>query len=198
MESISLTYFVDFMLTSGTRRITSAQHIKQGPDERYSDFYRPVREAIVDMHRMGLDTRVLADLLSSLEDPREKRLFPRAVIGYGKFLRQHAKLTWFEPPIAQHSLGTMTVRVNPELGLLIGGRPHAIKLYFRGEPLSPQRAVLINELQSAALSTTWPGMAFCVLDVRRAKLFQHEPRAEVSRLLRAEAASLASMLAPGA
>lgn len=195
MESISLTYFVDFMLTSGTSRMTNVQQIKQGPDERYSDFYRPVREAIVDMHRKGLDTRVLADLLTSLVDPREKRIFPKAVIGYGKFLRQHAKVTWFEPPLVEHSLGAVSVRVNPELGLLIEGRPHAIKLYFRGEPLSPQRAVLINEMLDAALASTWPGTVMGVLDVRRAKFYPRKPKAEVRRLLRAEASSLASLLA---
>jgi hypothetical protein len=195
MESISLTYFVDFMLTSGSSRIARAHLIKQGPDERYSDFYKPVREAIVDMHRKGLDTRVLADLLASLQDAREKRIFPKVVIGYNKFLRHHRKVTWFEPPRGEHSLGELSVRVNPELGLLLDGQPHAIKAYFRGEPLTSQRAVLINELQSRALAPTWPGMVFAVLDVRRAKLFPRDPRPGVNRLLQAEAASLASLLA---
>lgn len=203
MESISLTYFVDFMMASGTGRITSARHIQRGPDERYSDFYKPVREAIVDMHRKGLDTRVLADLLGSLTDPREARIFPKTVVGYGKFLRKQAKVTWFEPPLTELSLGSMSVRVNPELGLLLGGEPHAIKLYFRGEPLSPQRALFVNEIMATALAPTWPKMVFAVLDVRRAKLFPLESltqsggrsRADVSRLVRAEAASLESLLA---
>ena len=196
MENISLSYFVDFMLTSGTGRLTSVRHIAEGPDERYSDFYRPVREAIVDMHRKGLDTRVLADFVSSLVDPREKRIFPRAIIGYGKFLRQHRKVTWFEPPFREQPFGSMSVRVNPELGLLIDGRPHALKLYFRGEPLSPQRALLVTEVLATSLAATWPGTVLGVLDVRRAKLFTHQTRPGVSRLLRAEAASLATLLSP--
>jgi hypothetical protein len=195
MESVSLTYFVDFMLTSGTSRLTSARHIQEGPDERYSDLYKPVREAIVDMHRKGLDTRVLADLLESTTDPREQRIFPKVAAGYCRFLRRQSKVTWFEPPYAEHAFDSMTVRVNPELGLLLNGQPHAIKLYFRGEPLHPQRAVLVNEILHTALASTWPGMVLGVLDVRRAKLFTHEPKAEVSRLVRAEAASLASLLA---
>src|SRR6185436_11332517 len=103
MESISLSYFVDYMLTSGTSRITSGKFIRQGPDERYSDFYRPVREAIVDMHEKGLDTRALNDFLATVDEPREKRIFPKIVIGYGKFLRQHRRLTWFEPPLREYS-----------------------------------------------------------------------------------------------
>lgn len=195
MESISLTYFVDFILASGSSRIARAQLIKSGPDERYSDFYKPVREAIVDMHRKGLDTRVLADLLATLEDPREQRIFPKVVVGYGKFLRRHRKVTWFEPPQGEHELGDLRVRVNPELGLLLDGQPHAIKLYFRGEPLTSQRAALINEIQSRALAATWPGMVFAVLDVRRSKLLPREPKPGYSRLIRAEAASLSSLLA---
>jgi hypothetical protein len=194
MESISLSYFVDFMLASGPSRIASAHLIKRGPDERYSDFYRPVREAIVDMHKKGLDTRVLADLLASLKDPREQRIFPKVVVGYSKFLRRHRKVTWFEPPRGENALGELTVRVNPELGLLLDGQPHAIKMYFRGEALTSQRAVLINEIQSRALAETWPGMVFAVLDVRRSKLFPREPRPGIGRLIRAEAASLASLL----
>ena len=195
MESISLTYFVDFMLASGQRRIASAKLIKNGPDERYADFYKPVREAIVDMHRKGLDTRVLADLLSSVTEPREQRIFPKVVIGYNKFLRHHRKVTWFEPPQSEQPLGELKVRVNPELGLLLDGQPHAIKLHFRGESLTSQRAVLINEIQSRALSDTWPKMVFAVLDVRRAQLYTRDPKPGVGRLIRAEAESLASLLA---
>ena len=169
MESISLSYFVDFVLTSGTGKLTSVKQLKQGKDERFSDFYRPVREAIVDMHEKGLDTAVLDDLLTSLVDPREKRIFPKVANGYRKFLRQ-GKVTWFEPPMRDYPLGPISVRVNPEIGLLIDGRPHAIKLYFRGDPLSPQRVMVVNQLLANALGSTWPGTVFSVLDVRRAKL----------------------------
>ena len=194
MESISLTYFVDFMMSSGTGRITSARNIQRGPDERYSDFYKPAREAIVDMHKNGLDTRALVDFLGTLQDPREQKLFPKVMVGYSKFLRRQSKVTWFEPPLAELPLGAMSVRVNPELGLLLNGEPHAIKLYFRGEPLSPLRASFANEIMADALAETWPKMVFSVLDVRRARLFPFERRAGVSRLVRAEAASLASLL----
>jgi len=194
MESISLSYFVDFVLTSGTGRLTSVKQLKEGRDERFSDFYRPVREAVVDMHQKGLDTAALDDLLTSLVDPREKRIFPKIVGGYKKFLRQ-GRMTWFEPPSRDYSLGPLSVRVNPELGLLIDGRPHAIKLYFRGDPLSPQRTLFVNQLLANAMATTWPGTVFAVLDVRRAKLYPYRPKSEVGLLLSAEAASLSQLYA---
>lgn len=192
MESISLTYFVDFVLTAGTGKLASIRQMKEGRDERYSDFYRPVREAIVDMHQKGLDTAVLDDLLATLVDPRERRIFPKVVSGYRKFLRQ-GKMTWFEPPMRDYPLGPISVRINPELGLLIDGRPHAIKLYFRGDPLSPQRALLVNQLLHGALAQTWPGTVFGVLDVRRARLHPFKARTEVGALLQAEAASFSTL-----
>lgn len=190
MVSVSTQEFVDFVLTSGTGRITQVKQMKAGV--HVADFYRPVREAIADMHRSGLAENVLDDLLSSLVDPRERRIFPKAVNGYKKFLRS-GKIVWFEPPMRDYPLGPISVRVAPEVGLLIDGRPHAIKLYFRGDPLSPQRIVVTNRLLSSALSATWPGTVFAMLDVRRARLYPYRPKSEVGLLLNAEAQCLASL-----
>jgi hypothetical protein len=193
MESIGLASFVDYVLTSGTGKLTAVKQIKAGHDERFSDFYRPVREAIAEMHRAGLDTVVLDDLVASLVDPRERRIFPKVVTGYKKLLRSFAKMTWFEPPMRDYPIGPITVRVAPELGFLINGRPHAIKLYFGGEPLDPQRILVTNQLLASALATTWPGTVFAVLDVRRARLYPYRPKTEVGLLLKAESLSLASL-----
>lgn len=194
MNSFSFGSFVDFVLTSGTGKITQVRHLKQGRDELFSDLYRPLREAIVDMHSKGLDTVVLDTLAETAIDPRERRIFPKLVGGYKKFLWQ-GKMTWFEPPMRDYPLGQISVRVNPEVGLLIDGRPHVIKLYFRGDPLSPQRTMVSNQLLANALSSTWPGTGFAVLDVRRARLFPYRPKPEIGLLLKAEAASLSTLYA---
>lgn len=193
-QSVSISYFVDFVLTSGTGKLTSVKQLKQGKDERFSDFYRPVREAIVDMHEKGLGDAYLDALIVWLVDPREKRIFPKVVDGYKKFLRQ-GKVTWFEPPMRDYPLGPISVRVNPEVGLLIDGRPHVLKLYFRGDPVSPQRVMVVNQLLASAFGSIWPGTVFSVLDVRRAKLYPCRPKSEVSYLLQAEAVSLSSLYA---
>ena len=190
MVSVSTQELVDFVLTSGTGRITQVKQMKVGV--HVTDFYRPVREAIADMHRSGLAESVLDDMLSSLMDPRERRIFPKVVNGYKKFLRS-GKATWFEPPMRDYSLGPVSVSVVPEIGLLIDGRPHVIKLYFRGDPLSPQRILVTNQLLTNALSTTWPGTVFATLDVRRARLYPYRPKSEVGLLLKAEAQCLASL-----
>lgn len=193
MNNISLDNFVDYCLTTGPGRVSLVRQLKQGEDERFSDFYRPLRDAIVDMHTKGEDPHdALDQALARRSDPRERRLFPKAIHGYRRFL-QTDKMVWFEPPMRDYPLGPIGVRAAPEVGLLIGGRPHAIKLYFRGDELPPERAMLTNQILSSALGATWPGTVFATLDVRRAKLVPYRPKFELMALLRAEATGLSHL-----
>jgi hypothetical protein len=195
MDRISLTYFVDFVLKAGTPKLTGVREFKERKDELYTDFYRQVREAIVDMHRTGKSPDVLDAFLAAQHDERRRRIYPPIVDGYRKFLSS-ARMTWFEPPTKDYSLGDLDVNVNPELGLSIDGAPHAIKMYFRGEPLSTKRVSVIQSLLVNGLSATAPGTAFGVLDVRNAKLHTFKvPNPRVNLLLRGEAASFATIYA---
>lgn len=188
-----MAQFIDYVLTSGTSKVTAVKQIKAGHDERFSDFYKVIRAGIVDMHRREEGPEALDVIVGACEDPRERRIFPKVVTGYKKFLRSVAKMTWFEPPMRDYPLGPLAVRVAPEIGLLINGQPHAIKLYFRGDPLDPQRIVVTNQLLVDALQVTWPVVVFAVLDVRRARLFRAKPKPEVGALLNAESLSFASL-----
>ena len=188
---IPLGRFVDYVMATGPDRIPQIRDIGAS-DERFDSIYKPIRDAIVDMHRMGLDTRVLDDLVTSAVDPREQRIFPRVVAGYKSFLHgQKRPPVWYEPPARDYPIGSLTVRVAPELGLLLDGRPHAIKLYMRRPPIEPDRAMLLTTLMRAAFGATWPGTIFAVLDVRRRQLHSHVGTSRtVSALLHAEAVGL--------
>ncbi|HSN98769.1 MAG TPA: hypothetical protein VLS89_10810 [Candidatus Nanopelagicales bacterium] len=194
MDKISMTYFVDFVLKAGTPKLTGVREFKERKDELFTDFYRQVRESIVDMHRGGKSDRVLDDFLAAQTDERRRRIYPGLVAGYRKFLAS-GKTTWFDPPLGTHRLGEVEVNVNPELGLVIDGKPHVIKMYFRGEPLSAKRlTVILNLLTNGLADVAAPGTVFAVLDVRKAKLHTFKagnPRLNV--LLRGEAASFATI-----
>ncbi len=193
MRLITMSQFVDYVLTSGTSRLTAVERILQGVDDKSPDFYAPVRKTIVDMHTKGDDDAVLDSLLASLVDSRERIIFPKVVNGYKKFLRQ-GEMTWFEPPMRDYPLGSLTLRAAPELGLTIAGRPHVIKLYFRGEPIDPQRIVIVNQVLASAFCAAWPGVVFSTLDVRRARLYPYKPNSKVWTLLRAESLSISHLL----
>ncbi|MCC6551546.1 MAG: hypothetical protein IT372_00815 [Polyangiaceae bacterium] len=194
MDKISLTYFVDFVLKAGTPKLAGVREFKERKDELYTDFYRQVREAIVDMHRTGKPEKVLDDFVAAQRDERRRRIYPSIVNGYRKLLSS-AKVSWFDPPAGTYRIGEIEVNVNPELGLVIDGKPHVLKMYFRGEPLSAKRtAVILNLLTNGLEGAAAPGTVFGVLDVRNARIHAFKaPSPRLSILLRGEAASFATI-----
>jgi hypothetical protein len=196
MDRISLTYFVDFVLKAGTPKLTGVREFKENKDEIYTDFYKPVREAIVEMHRTGVSDKCLDQFLGSLTDERRKRIYPSIVEGYRRFLSS-AKVTWFNPPAGTYPIGGVEININPELGLIIDGTPHLLKMYFRGEPLSSKRVqVVLNLLTASGLSASVPGCVFAMLDVRKARLHTLKtPNPRLNLLLRGEAASFSTIYA---
>lgn len=196
MDRISLTYFVDFVLKAGTPKLTGVREFKENKDELYTDFYKPVREAIVEMHRTGVSDKCLDQFLGSLTDERRKRIYPSIVEGYRRFLSS-AKITWFNPPAGTYPIGGVEININPELGLIIDGTPHLLKMYFRGEPLSSKRVqVVLNLLTASGLSASVPGCVFAMLDVRKARLHTLKtPNPRLNLLLRGEAASFSTIYA---
>ncbi|EYF06924.1 hypothetical protein [Chondromyces apiculatus] len=196
MDKISMTYFVDFVLKAGTPKLTGVREIKERKDELFTDFYRQVREAIVAMHRGNKSDRVLDDFLAAQTDERRRRIYPGIIAGYRKLLAG-GKVTWFEPTVGTYRIGDLDINVNPELGLNIDGKPHLIKMYFRGESLSAKRlTVMLNLLTNGLEGIAPPGTVFAVLDVRKAKLHTFKvPNPRVSTLLRGEAASFATIYA---
>lgn len=195
MDRISLTYFVDFILASGTPKLRGVRDYKERKDDLCSDFYRPIREAVVNMHRQGLSASTLDDVCRNETDETRKKHYGRVVAGYRAFLAQGAK-NFFEPPRTGLSLGALEVDINPELGLIIDGKKHLVKLYFRNDPLTPRRTALVLALLSRGLCETAPEFVPAVLDVRSAKLHTSamtSPRIDL--LLRGEAASFAAMYA---
>jgi hypothetical protein len=193
MNKISLTYFVDFVLKAGTPKLAGVREFKERKDELSFDFYRQVRDAMVDMHRSNQPDAVLDDFLVAQHDERRRRIYPSIVAGYRRFLSS-AKMAWFDPPIGSFQLGDVAVNINPDLGLVIDGKPHLIKIYFRGEPLSSKRTSVVLNLLAGGLGDSCPGKTLALLDVRNAKLHTFKalnPRIGV--LLRGEAASFSTI-----
>jgi len=195
MERVSLTYFVDFVLKVGTPKLSGVKEFKEHRYDHLTDFYRPLREAIVDVHEKGKPDRTLDELLATLTDERKRRIFPGLVEGYRKFLRPGMK--WFSPPHTTLPVGDLEININPELGFEIDGVPHLIKMYFRGEPLAQKRVSVVIGLISGALGGTRPGTVFAMLDVKNARVHtvKAAPNPRLGLLLRGEAASFSTIYA---
>ena len=195
MERVSLTYFVDFVLKVGTPKLSGVKEFKEHRYDHLTDFYRPLREAIVDMHEKGKPDRALDDFLLTLGDERKRRIFPGLVEGYRKFLRPSMK--WFTPPHTTLPVGDLEININPELGFQIDGTPYLIKTYFRGEPLAQKRVGVVLGLITSALGAGRPGTVFAMLDVKNARLhtLKSAPNPRLGLLIRGEAASFSTIYA---
>ncbi|HET8538956.1 MAG TPA: hypothetical protein VFL83_03690 [Anaeromyxobacter sp.] len=194
-RKVSLTTFVDFVSKSGTPKITVVRRFKHGDAYRPAfDFYKPVRDAIVDVHAHERPRKALDDVVASLSDPRKVASFTAVVRGHKRFMRRHAA-RWFDPPRASWVEGGIVVHVNPELGLEIRGVPHVVKLYFKAERMPKRNVATITRLMAKALAAPGSRTVFGVLDVRRGALHVAERAPPgIDALLTSEAASFAAIL----
>lgn len=191
MPEVSLTDFVDFASKSGTSRMTAVRTIKQRPEYHPKrDYYKELREFIQEMHQGNVSADDFASVLAKLKDTSKVKHFEDAFSGHKKFVGRR-KLDYFESPHWRWNHSDLTVRVNPELGLLIDNVPHVIKLYFKADPLSKQKTEAITHMMEVSLRKKAPkGSVMGVLDLRRGKLYAPTvPISGLDVLLASEAAA---------
>lgn len=193
--TISLTDFVDFAIKSGSPKLTKVRQLKSRPPYKPAhDFWRPLREEIVELHRLGRSKGDLDTFLSRLTDQKKRGNYARCVKGYKKFLGRR-QVQWFDPPSSDWRPEGLRIKINPEIGLQIAGDPHVIKLYFKKEKLSKNRVEIIRLLMDRKLTNLAPDdTRFAVLDIPRGKLFAAEAiDGSLAPLLNGEAAALKRM-----
>ncbi len=195
MPRLSLTDFVDVVSTSGLPKSTKVSQIKHR--ETYHpafDFYKPLRDHIVDMHCANQAKSTLAGILGNLQDQKKIDAYTSLVNGYRRWWGRKS-FTWFDPPSGLYDAYGVEVSINPEVGLLINGSPHLIKLYFKSDSLSKNRVDIITHLMSKTLNGRCPAKTkMAVLDIRNAKLIT--PTVPISTLdatLNAEIAYIANI-----
>lgn len=192
---VSLTDFIDFAIRVGSPKQTKVAQVKaRGPYSPAVDFWKPLRELLQQRHEEGNLSRKSLELFAQRQsDPKKRNRYPGAVAGYIKFLGRK-DVRWFVPPKGVWQPSRLSVSVNPELGLTIGGEDYVIKLYFKDEKLSKQRVDLVTFLLRKQLSTARPAARFAVLDVANAKLYSNQPAGvDLMPLLMGEAASFVAI-----
>lgn len=170
MPQISLTDFVDIVSTSGTPKFTKVKEVKNRPPYApAADFYKILRDRIIEIHQRGLDYKDLQSLVKSLSDRKKVNNYPVLINGYRKWCGRK-ELKWFTPPQGLWSAHGIDVRVNPELGLEINGKFHLVKLYFKADKLSKTRTDIITHLMESCLGAQSPDTTMGILDIRNSKL----------------------------
>jgi len=196
MPEISLTEFVDFVIKSGTQRITEVKRLKAQHAKGYHpsrDYWRKLRDGIVDMHQQGRPKRTLDALVAEITDGNKAKNYPVVTAAYKKWLGRK-EVAWFQPARARWEYQDLAVRVNPELGLDINGAPHLIKLYFKDPKLTTDRIAVIRHMMCDALATETGPATLALLDVRHSKLHCFEaPEPTIAPLLEGEALAFCRM-----
>lgn len=195
MPNLSLTDLVDVVSKAGTPKATKVAQIKnRKPYQPATDFYKPFRDGLVGIHESGQDKKALGNLQNSLTDPKKITNYPEAIDGYRKWWGKKT-LVWFEPPRNIYGHAGMDVAINPELGLVIDGKRHIIKLYLKADPLTKLRVDLITVLMEVALRPKCqPDDILALLDVRQSKLFTVDaPIKATNAVVDAELAYIAAL-----
>ena len=195
MPQISLTDLVDIVLKSGTPKATKVAQVKARPDyEPAFDFYKSLRDRIIEIHRDGDPKSALNAFMATVTDQKKQINYPSAVNGYKKWWGRKT-LGWFPPPRANYARHGVEVIVNPELGLDVNGARHLIKLYFKTDPLSRLRVdIIIGLMETTLRPHCRKDDAMTVLDVRQARLFSFQATAIASMaMIDAELAYIANL-----
>ena len=193
MPEISLTDFVDFVIKAGSPKLTLVRHLfNRGEYSPAFDYWKQLRE-----HIAQIDGGV-AQIGSILEgvDLRKKRRYEAALVGYKKFLKRIGDTAYFAPPCERWTHSGLTVKVNPELGLLIEGKRHVIKFYFKDEEPTPHRLnAALALMKDSVKKGRFEDVTVAVLDVAKGKLITaaKENSKEYSILLAGEAAAFMTM-----
>jgi hypothetical protein len=194
VDNVSLTYFVDFVLKAGTPKITVVKDFKSRDEyDPQTDFYRALREKTVKVFKAGDPVNTMESWASTVHE-KKQAAYLAVVAGLKKFVGRRT-YEWFEPPRENFTLGSLTLNVNPELGLRVQGVPHVIKLYLKDDPpLVKNRAQLIAHVLEKALTMRSKGHTFAVLDARKGKLHAiGSGHPSIDALLVGEAAAFKAM-----
>jgi hypothetical protein len=195
VPKLSLTDFVDVVSKSGSPKITKVKQIKNRSSyQPATDFYKPFREGLIQLHSAGKDRASLDQIVPKLSDDKKIANYPELVEGYKKWWGKK-NIAWFDPPRGTYSSSGIDISINPELGLKIDGKRVLVKLYNKAEPINQYRTDLVPLLMEVVLRPACQaGDAVALLDVRKGKLHYLSVNAATAKYgLDAELAYIANL-----
>ncbi|WP_320174909.1 hypothetical protein [Maridesulfovibrio sp.] len=194
MHKISLTDFVDVVSKAGTSKATKVATIKnRKPYTPATDFYKGIRDKIVEIVELGEGKE---DVQTAVENAYSSRKdhYQEVADGFVKWMGRK-NIEWFQPAKGGYGQGDISVSVNPEVGAVINGVPHLVKLYFKADKLPKNHAMISTHLMETCLRDNCPeNTIMAVLDVKRGKLMEYvAPSPKFDAALKGELAYIESI-----
>lgn len=194
---VSLTEFVNFINSSGMKKMTIVANAKAKHEEQEGnpyDYWKDFKDKIKQLlKKQGTKE----DLYELVEEVREEVLdnYNQMIAGYVKFWKP-TRMEWINPVKKMIRIGGVKMILNPEIGIRWQGKEYMIKLYLKAnETLDKRHADIILALMESELrEKVDETVEFGILDVKRGKLFLHvdnDPRLLI--LLKSEGLEFAEM-----
>ena len=195
---VSLTAFMNYLNSSGTKKISAIQKAKEdslNSFEPHKDYWFKFRQKVSSLHKTGFSEDGLRAVVDEVPEDRQKN-YSIAVDGYCKFWSKRKTAKWIKPLKGNWSKGEIRVSINPEVCLEHRGKVYLIKLFLHiNEPFGRKQADMITWLMRDSFGKkASDNMVFCVLDVKKGTLYQErtiDPK--IKALVESEAISFVSL-----
>lgn len=194
---VSLTEFVNFINSSGMKKMTIVASTKAKHEEQEGnpyDYWKDFKDKIKYILKKKGTKEDLYELVEEVrEDVREN--YNQMIAGYVRFWKP-TRMEWLKPVKKLVHVGGVKMILNPEIGIKWQGKEYMIKLYLKAnETLDKRHADIILALMESELrEKVEEDVEFGILDVKRGKLFLHvdnDPRLLI--LLKSEGMEFAEM-----
>lgn len=135
-----MTTFVDFVVASGTGKITQIREAKAfyedtGVPYHLRAFYKPLTEAITASFAAGGDRDPLDDCTRNTTDAKKIVHYKANVAGLKKWLGRKT-IAWNGISSKTWKSSGLDVSVNPEIGATVAGQDLVFKFYLKAPELS--------------------------------------------------------------
>lgn len=193
---LSMTQFADIVSVNGTPKVTKVKELKERDKyEPARDFYRPIREHIISIHKNNGSKKDLDRIMGQITDKKKLSSYPEIIQGYKKWWGSNA-MNWIEPPRGSYMASGIEIAINPDIGFKSSNGLCFIKLYFNADPLSKTKASIITNLMGLFLKDARDkDSIMSILDIRNIKLFTYHSGYNMKPLIDAELAYIASLWA---
>ena len=173
MIDITLTDFLNIVQSTGMTKLSKIRKIKTRAYTPASDYYKSLREKIIEVLSSGDDAIDIMSAVYSAHQTRQQN-YKEIADSFIHWLSTRKGWTWVEPPRATYNNHpTIGVRVNPEIAFVDkNSNMHVIKLHFNKEQLSKGKLDVAGCLFSESLAQLCPiNTIFYFLDLHQGKTF---------------------------
>lgn len=150
---ISLTEFVNFINSSGMKKMTIVANAKAKHEEAEGNPYDYWKDFKDEIKRLLKRKGTKDDLYELVERVREdvRENYNQMIAGYLKFWKP-TRMDWLKPVKKMINIGGVKINLNPEIGVLWQGKEYMIKLYLKaGENQDKRHADIILALMESEL-----------------------------------------------